>query len=193
MAPNVVYMPTKATNGRACLDISSLLVRVIGETKEESQIAAFIKRKWKPRGAYRITKVNLQSYKIGFYENADFDRLQTKKWEHLELDLILIRPWSDRINTAEGTLETVPQKAIFHNVPEAIWGDEAIGRIVSALGRPIDARTRKSQHTNPFLPPPLEVCVVVDRHFGYPQNVRIRMEGNESTPSRDTIISIEHE
>lgn len=166
-------MPAKATNGRVCLDKFSLLVRVISETKEEGPIAAFVK--------------------IGFYEKADFDRIKTKKWEHLERDLILIRLWRDRENTGEDTLENVPQKAIFHNVPEAMWGDEAVGRIASALGKPIEARTRRPLHPHPFLLPPLEVCVVVDKSFGYPPNVRIRLESNEGTPSRDTMISIEYE
>lgn len=48
----------------------------------------------------------------------------------------------------------VPQKAFIHNIPEALWGDEAIGRIASVLGSPIDARISKPTH--PHLPPPLE-------------------------------------
>lgn len=102
-----------------------------------------------------------------------------------------MRIWREQESTTEDTLKTVSQKALIHNIPEALWRDEAIGRIASALGNPLDARVRKSSH--PHLPPALEVCVVVNRNFDYLSNLRIRLEGNEGVPRRDTIINIEYE
>lgn len=160
LAPNVVYIPAAATNGRAPLDNTSLLVRV---TSEEGSIAAFIKNNWKPRGAFRVTKANQQSFKIGFHERLDFERLQGKKWEFMGRDILLVRVWRSDESTAEDPLQIVPQKAIIHNIPKALWGDEAIGRIASALGKPLDAKSKEPLHQ--LLPPPLKVCVVVDRNF----------------------------
>lgn len=78
MSLNLIYMPAAALNGRKCLDASSLLLRVIGETNDEASIAEHIKNDWRPRGAYRINKVNRQSFKIGLYEKCDFERLRGK-------------------------------------------------------------------------------------------------------------------
>lgn len=74
-----------------------------------------------------------------------------------------------------------------------MWGEEEIGRIASFLGIPISARLAREKHTHPHLPPPLEVCVIVEKNFNYPPNVRIRLEGNKGAPSRDTIVSLEYE
>ncbi|KMZ59389.1 hypothetical protein ZOSMA_69G00870 [Zostera marina] len=193
LSTNVIYMPATATNGKISLDRTSLLAKVIGGQTEEAAIAAFIKSNWRPRGVYRVTKVNQQSFKIGFHELQDFDRLRTKKWEFMNRDILLVRLWSNAETTVEDTLETVPQKATIHNIPEAFWGgDEAIGRIASALGRSLEDRTIEPSHQNPHLPPPLEVCVVIDRSFNYPPTLRIRLEGNEGVPGRDTLINIEY-
>lgn len=69
-------------------------------------------------------------------------------------------------------------------------GDETIGRIASSLGNPIDARSTEPCH--PHLPLPLEVCVVVGKNFGYPPNLRIRLEGSEGERTRDTIVNVEY-
>lgn len=193
ISPNVIYMPAGATNGKSPLDITSLLVRVIGETTDDAPIAAFIKRNWKPRGTFRVTKVNHQSFKIGFHVRQDFERLQSKRWGFLEHDLILVRIWKVNENTIEDTLDTIPQKALIQNIPEALWGDEAIGRIASALGKPLDIRARRPSQPHSFLPSSLDVCVIVDCNFKYPATLRIRLEGNEGVPTRDTIINVEYE
>lgn len=112
-------MPATTTNGKISLDRTSLLAKVIGGQTEEATIAAFIKSNWRPRGVYRVTKVNQQSFKIGFHELQDFDRLRTKKWEFMNRDILLVRLWSNAETTVEDTLETVPQKATIHNIPEA--------------------------------------------------------------------------
>lgn len=64
MSASTVYMPASAITGKECLDSSSLLVRVIGLICEEAQIAEYIKSNGKPRGPYRINRVNKQSFKI---------------------------------------------------------------------------------------------------------------------------------
>lgn len=69
-------------------------------------------------------------------------------------------------------------------------GDETIGRIASSLGNPID--TRSTEPCHPHLPLPLEVCVVVGKNFGYPPNLRIRLEGSEGERTRDTIVNVEY-
>lgn len=102
----------------------------------------------------------------------------------------MIRIWRAREACTEDALDTIPQKALIHNIPEAMWGDEAIGRIASSLGAPIDARAAKQLNTH--LPPPLEVCVIMGSEFGYPATVRIRLEGNEGEPTRDNIVNIEY-
>lgn len=191
LSPSLIYMPATAIRRRKCLDGTSILMRVVGAIKVEAAIADHIKNNWRPRGAYRITKVNWQSYKIGFYEKEDFDRLRTKKWEHLGADLILIRHWKSGDDSTEDPLDTVPQMALIHNIPEEMWGDEAIGRITSSLGTPLNARVVKQYH--PDHPPPLEVCVIIGTKFTYPAKVRIRMEGNEGMPNRDATVSIEYE
>lgn len=91
MARNIIYMPAQAVNDEKRLDKSSLLVRVIGNSRDEVPIAAFIKYSWKPKGAFRITRVSDQSFKVGFHARADFERLKIVKCEHLGLDLILIK------------------------------------------------------------------------------------------------------
>lgn len=78
--------------------------------------------------------------------------MKTIKWEHIDDDLILVRQWKAGENEAEDTLDSVPQKALIHNIPSAMWGDEAIGRIASSLGIPIEARATETCH--PHLPPP---------------------------------------
>lgn len=86
-------MPIKAIRVDECLESRSLLVRIIGATREESPIADFIKNNWKPRGSYRITKVSHQSYKIGFHSRMDFERLMNVKWDYLGKDIMLVRQW----------------------------------------------------------------------------------------------------
>lgn len=132
----------------------------------------------------------MQTYKLGLYGLKDYDRLKTIKWEHLDGDLLVVRPWKIGDNEAEDPLDTAPMKATIHNIPPAMWGDEAVGRIVSSLGIPIEAKVTTMRH--PHLPPPLEVCVVIGKNFTYPENIRIRTEGHENEPSRDTIVGVEY-
>lgn len=156
MSDTTIYMPARAITGKECLNSSSLLVRVIGSICEETHIAEYVKFNWKPRAPYRIKRVNKQSFKIGFYEKVDFVRLQTKKWEHLGNDLAMIRIWRAGETYTEDALDTIPQKALIHNIPEAMWGDEAIGRIASSLRSPIDARAAKQ--LNPPSRPTGSLC-----------------------------------
>lgn len=79
----------------------SVLVRVIGATRKEAPVISFIKWNCKPRGAFRITKVNLQSFKVGFYNEADFEQIRTIKWEHMGGELILVRQWRAEESTTE--------------------------------------------------------------------------------------------
>lgn len=146
-------------------------------------MAGFIKKIWKPRGTFRLTRVNRQSFKIGFYSEEDFKRMKSIKWDHLREDLIIVRRWNPRESVAEDVLDSVPQKAIIHNIPAAMWGDEAVSRISSSLGKPIEARVASTRQ--PFLPPPLETCVIIGKYFDYPPNIRIRTEGCEGEPGRD--------
>lgn len=137
------------------------MVRVIRVAREEAPLASFIKNKWKPRGAFRITRVNLQSFKVGFYKELDYARIKAKKWKYIGSDLILVRQWRVDESPAEDALDTIPQTTIIHNIPGAMWGEEAIGRIASSLGSPIEARAAKPTH--PKLPLPLEVCVIIGK------------------------------
>lgn len=66
-------MPYSAINNRICLDERSLLVRMIGVMKREEDVADFIKSKWRPRKNSRLTRVNRQTYKLGFYCSKDYD------------------------------------------------------------------------------------------------------------------------
>lgn len=188
MSPSLIYMPATTIRRKKCLDKTSILLRVVGAINDEASIADHIKNYWGPRDAYRI---NRQSYKIGFYDREDFERLRTKKWEYLGTDLILLRHWRALENNTEDPLDTVPQKAIIHNIPEEMWGDEAIGRITSSLGIPLKARVVRQHH--PDHPPPLEACVIIGVNFTYPPSVKIRTEGNEGKPSRDIMVNIKYE
>lgn len=172
MSANVVYMPSGAINVKECLDDRSILVRVIGETRKKARapIAKFVKNIWKSRGAYRITRVNRQSFKIGFYNVIDYDRLKNMKWEHLDGDLLVARAWNNTESVTKDVLATVPQKVLIHNIPQVIWGEEAIGRIASSLGSPIEVKSAAASR-HPHLPPPLEICVVIGRSFNYPRPI----------------------
>lgn len=92
---------------------------------------------------------------------------------------------------AEDVLDSISQKALIHNIPAAMWGGEAISRISSSLGRPIEARAAAERH--PSLSPPLEACVIIEKSFSYPNNIRIRMEGLLGEPGRDTVVSVDYE
>lgn len=115
-------MPITAIKANECLDAKSLLVRIIGATREESLIANFVKLNWRPRGSYRITRVSHQSYIIGFYSREDFERLATIKWEYLGNDIMLVRQWKSEESYTEDVLDSVPQKARIHNIPKTMWG-----------------------------------------------------------------------
>lgn len=71
-----------------------------------------------------------------------------------------------------------------------MWSEEAVGRIASSLGNPIEAGADPPAY--PKLPPPLEVCVIIGKGFNCPNNVRIRVEGNEGNPKRDSVVSIDY-
>lgn len=72
LSHNTVYMPSTAINAKENLDSKSLLVRVIGVAREEAKVAGFIKNIWKPRGTFRMTRVNHQSFKVGFYSEREY-------------------------------------------------------------------------------------------------------------------------
>ncbi|KMZ72774.1 hypothetical protein ZOSMA_15G01130 [Zostera marina] len=190
LASNTIYMPNNAINAKECLDGRSVLIRMIGITRKEEEIASFIKINWKLRHNFRLTRMNKQTFKVDFYSPIDFDRVAAIKWEHLDGNLIVVRRWKAGESIAEDPLDTVPQKAIIHNIPATMWGDEAIGRIASSLGVPLEARA--TDQRNQYLPPPLEVCVVIDRKFSYPTSIRIRTEGHECEPTRDVVFNVEY-
>lgn len=190
MSHNTIYLPNMAINAKECLDQKSILVRVIGVAREEGRVAEFVKEIWRPRGAYRVTRVNRQSFKIGFYSEVDFNRLKGIKWDYAGEDLIIARPWVANTNVAEDPLNSAPQRARIHNIPAAMWGDKAISRIASSLGRPIKAKTADPGHS--LLPPPLEACVIVGKVFDYPTNIRIKTEDNEAKPGSDSIVSVDY-
>lgn len=73
--------------------------------------------------------MNRQSFKIGFYNEADLERLRIIEWAYLSNDLILVRQWEANESCTEDPLDTVPQKALIHNIPEAMWEEEAIDKI----------------------------------------------------------------
>lgn len=79
LSSNTVYMPNSAINTKECLDKKSILLRLIGVMRKEGDIADFVKCNWKPRQAFRVTRVNRQPYKINFYCAKDFDRVRTMK------------------------------------------------------------------------------------------------------------------
>lgn len=186
-------MPNTAIRDTGYLNDKSVLIRLIGGEKEEEHVAKFVKNKWKPRGTFRLTRVNRQSFKVTFrifYDANDYNRIKTTKWDYLGNDLILIRPWTLNTNTSEDVLDTAPLKALIHNIPTAMWGEEVIGRISSSLDSSLEARSAIQRH--PSLPPPLEASVVIEGGFAYLSNIRIRTEGNEGEPNLDTIVSVEY-
>lgn len=71
-----------------------------------------------------------------------------------------------------------------------MWSEEAIGRIASSLGIPIEAKAMRLNHS--YLLPPLETCTIIGRDFNYPSSIRIRSEGNEGEPRRDLIVNVEY-
>lgn len=150
----------------------------------------FVKNRWKPRATFRVTRVNRQSYKVGFYRSNDFERLRGSKWDHIGEDILIVRPWTEGMNLNEDVLDTVPLKAIIHNIPAAMWWKEVVGRIVSFLGIPLEAKAMKSNH--PRLPPPLVATMVISKKFSYPPRIMIRRKGNEGEPERDIVVSVEY-
>lgn len=150
LSQNVVYMPNVTINSKECLDNKSILITMIGGAKEETDVATFVKNVWKLRGAFRLSRVNRQSYKVGFYNESDYNRLKNSKWDHLGRDLVLARPWAASISVIEDVLNTVPLKATIRNILSAMWSDELIGRISSALGIPVEAKAASQCH--PYIP-----------------------------------------
>lgn len=122
MESNTVYMPRAATHDRGNLEHKSIILRLVGERRVDANIVDFIKYTWKPRGPFRVTKANRQSYIVGFYQTEDYDRLKGSKWDHLGDDLIIIRPWNRNMSNREDVLDTIPLKALIHNIPEAYCG-----------------------------------------------------------------------
>lgn len=83
----------------------------------------------------------------------------------------------------------MPQRALIHNIPGAMWDEEAIGRIASSLGSPIEARSSEPVH--PDLPPPLEACVIIGRTFSYPPALESRSRAMKVNQT-ETIVSVEY-
>lgn len=62
MLHNTVYLPNVAINAKECLDHNSILVKIIGVTRKEESVADFVKKVWRPKGTYKLTRVNRQSF-----------------------------------------------------------------------------------------------------------------------------------
>lgn len=97
----------------------------------------------------------------------------------------MVRHWARGDSVTEDALDSVPQTDIIHNILAIMWGEEAISRIASTLGNPKEERGRA--------PPPLEVCVSINKNFTYPDRLHLRVEGQENSPDRDVTVNVEYE
>lgn len=101
LGKTIAFIPVDALYDETALELTTILIRIIGRMYSTDTVARRIRQTWQPEGKFEIKQVNKHLYLIGFWNGATFNMYSKRRWFWLNNDLVLIRPWSRNTDVTE--------------------------------------------------------------------------------------------
>lgn len=80
MLINIIFLPKRATPSLENLNSTSILLRLVGTSFTYDEIAYHIRSVWKPLKAFKIRRVESQSFVVRFHARGNFSYVADLKW-----------------------------------------------------------------------------------------------------------------